>query len=139
LHLSIFYEYQQFLQHRICFLIQLQLQLVNVYRNRRYFVIKLHTWFLCTFCDFENDMHLKMKLDKIWCRLLYQHGSFQIINKIYFLNNIFRKNWWNALIWVTGHCNREAVSRNRYGVEKTVDTHKLLIKAIKCYACFQEI
>jgi hypothetical protein len=44
---------------------------------------------------------------------------------------IFRKNWWNALIWVTGHCNREAVSRNRYSVEKTVDTHKILIDAIK--------
>jgi hypothetical protein len=27
-------------------------------------------------------------------------------------------------MWVTGHCNRAAVSRNRYGVEKTVDTHK---------------
>jgi hypothetical protein len=25
-----------------------------------------------------------------------------------------------------------AVSRNRYGVEKTVDTHKILINAIKC-------
>jgi hypothetical protein len=35
------------------------------------------------------------------------------------------------LIWVTGHCNRAAVSRNRYGVEKTVDTHKILINAIK--------
>ena len=32
-----------------------------------------------------------------------------------------------------------AVSRNRYGVEKTVDTHKILINAIKCYVCFQEI
>jgi hypothetical protein len=30
-----------------------------------------------------------------------------------------------------GHCNRAAVSRNRYGVEKTVDdTHKILINAI---------
>jgi hypothetical protein len=37
------------------------------------------------------------------------------------------------------HCNRAAVSRNRYGVEKTVDTHKILINAIKCYACLQEI
>jgi hypothetical protein len=27
-----------------------------------------------------------------------------------------------VLKWVTGHCNRAAVSRNRYGVEKTVDT-----------------
>ena len=42
-----------------------------------------------------------------------------------------RKNWWNALIWITGHCNRAAVSRNRYGVEKTVDTHKILINAKK--------
>ena len=44
LHLSIFYDYQQFFQHRICFSIQPQLQLVNLHRNRRYFVIKLHTW-----------------------------------------------------------------------------------------------
>jgi hypothetical protein len=41
------------------------------------------------------------------------------------------KNWWNVLIWFTGHCNRAAVSRSRYGVEKTVDTHKILINAIK--------
>jgi hypothetical protein len=49
LHLSIFYEYQQFFQHRICFSIQPQLQLVNVHRNRRYFVIKLHTWFCLSY------------------------------------------------------------------------------------------
>ena len=36
------------------------------------------------------------------------------------------------LKWVTG--NRAAVSRNRYGVEKTVDTHKILINAIKLVA-----
>jgi hypothetical protein len=45
------------------------------------------------------------------------------------LNNIIK----NELIWVTGHCNRAAVSSNRYGVEKTVDTHKILINAIKYY------
>jgi hypothetical protein len=32
-----------------------------------------------------------------------------------------------------------AVSRNRYGVEKTVGTHKILINAIKFYDCLQEI
>ena len=32
-----------------------------------------------------------------------------------------------------------AVSRNRYDAEKTVDTHKILINAIKCYVCLQEI
>ena len=35
--------------------------------------------------------------------------------------------------------NRVALSRNRYGVEKTVDTHKILINTIKCYVCLQEI
>ena len=32
-----------------------------------------------------------------------------------------------------------AVSRNRYGIEKTVDTHTILINAIKFYVCLQEI
>ena len=49
LHLFILYEYQQFFQHRICFSIQPQLQLVNLHRNRRYFVIKLHTWFCLSY------------------------------------------------------------------------------------------
>ena len=49
LHLSILYEYQQFFQHRICFSIQPQLQHVNLHRNRRYFVIKLHTWFCLSY------------------------------------------------------------------------------------------
>ena len=48
-------------------------------------------------------------------------------------------NCWYLLIWVTGHCNRAAVSRNRYGVEKTVDTHTILINAIQFYVCLQEI
>ena len=49
LHLSILYEYQQFFQHRICFSIQPQLQLINLHRNQRYFVIKLHTWFCLSY------------------------------------------------------------------------------------------
>jgi hypothetical protein len=32
-----------------------------------------------------------------------------------------------------------AVSRNKYGVEKTVDTHTILINAITFYVCLQEI
>jgi hypothetical protein len=61
-------------------------------------------------------------------------------NKEYLSNIIKKKNWWNMLKWVTrGHCNRAAVSRNRYGVEKTVDTHKILINAIQFYVCLQEI
>ena len=57
-----------------------------------------------------------------------------------FLNNIIKKkNWRNALIWVTGHCYRATASRNRYGVEKTVDAHKILINAITFYVCLQEI
>ena len=64
------------------------------------------------------------------------------IQEIAFLNNLINKtNCCDVLIWVTGQCNRAAVSRNRYGVEKTVDidTHKILINAIKFYVCLQEI
>jgi hypothetical protein len=32
-----------------------------------------------------------------------------------------------------------AVLGNRYGVEQTVDTHNILINAIKCYVCLLEI
>jgi hypothetical protein len=39
-----------------------------------------------------------------------------------------------VLKWVTGHCNRAAVSTNRYDVQKTVGTHKILIIAIQFYA-----
>jgi hypothetical protein len=57
-----------------------------------------------------------------------------------YLNNLInKKNCWDVLIWVTGHCNRAAVSRNGYGLEKTVDTHNILINAIKFYAYLQEI
>jgi hypothetical protein len=49
LHITIFYEYQQFFQHCICFSIQPQLQLVNLHKNQRYFVVKLHTWFCLSY------------------------------------------------------------------------------------------
>ena len=71
LHLSIFYEYQQFFQHRICFSIQPQLQLVNLHRNRRYFDIKLHTWFCLSY-------FLKTNI-KLYC--IYQY--FMSINSFF--------------------------------------------------------
>ena len=71
LHLSISYEYQQFFQHRICFSIQPQLQLVNLHRNRRYFVIKLHTWFCLSY-------FLKTNI-KLYC--IYQY--FMSINSFF--------------------------------------------------------
>jgi hypothetical protein len=66
LHLSIFYEYQQFYQHRICF------------SKQKYLYV---------------DLRVEVA----------------------------------------------AVSRNRYGVDKTVDTHKILINAIQFYVCLLEI
>ena len=72
----------------------------------------------------------------IYIELIYKIISFfyEVVN-----NLIKKKLLVDVLIWVTGHCNRAAVSRNRYGVEKTVDTHKILINAIKFYVCLQEI
>ena len=43
------------------------------------------------------------------------------------------------LLYVNLRVEVAAVSRNRYGVDQTVDTHKILINAIKCYVCLQEI
>ena len=61
-------------------------------------------------------------------------SNFPSTSKLSYQTTLLRKNWWNVQMLVTGHCNRAAVSRNRYGVEKTVDTPKILINAIKCYA-----
>jgi hypothetical protein len=48
--------------------------------------------------------------------------------------------WRNiSVFYVNLRVEVAAVSRNRDGVEKTVDTHKILINAIKCYVCLQEI
>jgi hypothetical protein len=71
LHLSIFYEYRQFFQHRICFSIQPQLQLVNLHRIHRYFVIKLHTWFCLSYFLKTN----------IKCYCIYQY--FMSINSFF--------------------------------------------------------
>ena len=78
LHLSIFYEYRQFFQHRICFSIQPQLQLVNLHRNRRYFVIKLHTWFCLSY-------FLKPNI-KLYC--IYQY--FMSINSFFNIVSVSR-------------------------------------------------
>ena len=43
------------------------------------------------------------------------------------------------LLYVNLPVEVTAVSRNRYGVDQTVDTHNILINAIKCYVCLQEI
>jgi hypothetical protein len=102
-------------------------QLSRLYR--RYFVIKLHTWFCLSY-------FLKTNI-QFYC--IYQYfmsiNSFFNTVSVSRYNTLFRKNCWNVLKWVTGHCNRAAVSRNRYGVKKTVDTHKILINAIKLYVC----
>jgi hypothetical protein len=58
-------------QHRICFSIQPQLQLVNLHRNRRYFVIKLHTW-LCLSYILRTNI-------KLYC--IYQY--FMSINSFF--------------------------------------------------------
>jgi hypothetical protein len=55
------------------------------------------------------------------------------------LSIIFREDKHKNDFYVNLRVDVGAVSRHRYGVEKTVDTHKILINAIKCYVCLQEI
>ena len=47
------------------------------------------------------------------------------------LNNIIKKK--------TYELNLRLYRETEYRVEKTVDTHKILINAITCYVCLQEI
>jgi hypothetical protein len=66
------------LRKSICFSIQPQLQLLNLHRNRRYFVIKLHTWFCLTY-------FLKTNI-KFYC--IYQY--FMSINSFFNIISISR-------------------------------------------------
>jgi hypothetical protein len=65
----------------------------------------------------------------VYCSLQYINGWRYINRSIIFLQDTA------SLLRV----EVAAVSRNRYRVEKTVDTHKILINAIKFYVCLQEI
>jgi hypothetical protein len=93
--------------------IQPQLQLINLHRNRRYFVIKLHTWFCLSY-------FLKTNI-KFYCIYQYVQPSYEhhtIVSRfapsVVIKQPYSEKNCWVLLIWVTGHCNRAAVSRNRW-------------------------
>ena len=100
LHSSIFYEYQQLFQHRICFSIQPQLQLINLHRKRRYFVIKLHTWFCLSY-------FLKTNI-KLYC--IYQY--FMSINSFFNTVSVSRYRYiYKLLTWVTllNHVHVESV------------------------------
>ena len=58
-----------------------------------------------------------------------------VIYELSLLNNIIKKKLLERAN--LGH-GWAAVSRNRYGVEKTVDTHKILINAIKFKFVFKK-
>ena len=70
-----FMSINSFFQPRICFSKQPQLQLVNIHRNRRYFVIKVHIWFCLSY-------FLKTNI-KFYC--IYQY--FMSINS--FFNTVY--------------------------------------------------
>jgi hypothetical protein len=66
-------------RNRICFSIQPQIQLVNLHRKQRYFVIKLHTWFCLSY-------FLKTNI-KFYC--IYQ----------YFINSFFNTVSVSQYLW----------------------------------------
>jgi hypothetical protein len=121
--------------HRICFSIQPQLQLVNLHRNRRYFVIKLHTWF---HLSYFLKTHIKFySIDQYFMSI---NSFFNTVSVSRYSRPITVTRGRNISdFYVNLRVEVAAVSRNRYGVEKTVDTHTILINAIKFYVCLQEI
>jgi hypothetical protein len=81
-------------------------------------VVRLLTDFVCLY-NYEFGLSL--------CKIV--RSSVILLLPLVFLNNIIKKNLVKRAH--LGHCNRAAVSRNRYGVEQTVDTHKILINETK--------
>jgi hypothetical protein len=115
---------------------------VPLQKNISLFISKLVGFFskLCFSCSHRNRFVINRQCNNIiilYYIIEFLFLYFAIVIPCSFCHS--EKKCWVLLIWVTGHCNRAAVSRNRYGVEKTVDTHKILINAIKFYVCLQEI
>jgi hypothetical protein len=116
--------------------------------------------FLCRFTRwsiiFLEDKHTAPDYSDPWPRLarpssfflirLFNHASCFLTHSKVCLSsrNMIDKTVWSFMTkylrflckFTSWSC---AVSRNRYGVEKTVDTHTILINAIKFYVCLQEI
>jgi hypothetical protein len=116
LHLSIFYEYQHFFQHCICFLIQppdYSDPWPRLARSSNFFLVMLFNKCNKIVCLSSRNM-----IDKTICEVLWRNISDFYVNL---------------------RVEVPAVSRNRYNVEQTVDTHKILINAMKFYVCLQEI
>ena len=81
----------------------------------------------------EQTVDTHKKIDK--CNKILCLSSRNIIDK-----TLCEVSWRNISdFYVHLRVEVAAVSINRYGVETTVDTHKILINAIKFYVCLQEI
>ena len=65
-----FMSINSFFQHRICLPIQPQLQFVNLHRNRRYFVIKLHTWF-CLSYFLKTNINFIAFINILWVSTVF--------------------------------------------------------------------
>ena len=65
-----FMSINSFFQHRICLSIQPQLQFVNLHRNRRYFVIKLHTWF-CLSYFLKTNINFIAFINILWVSTVF--------------------------------------------------------------------
>ena len=57
------------------------LQLVNLYRNRRYFVIKLHTWFCLIFLEDKHNILLHLSIFYEYQQFFQHRICFQITNE----------------------------------------------------------
>jgi hypothetical protein len=95
----------KFFQHRICFSIQPQLQIVNLHRNRRYFVIKLHTWFCLSYflktnikfyCIYQYFMSIKsffntVSVSRYSRPITVTRDPDYLVPSVYFLIMLFNK------------------------------------------------
>jgi hypothetical protein len=108
--------------NRICFSIQPQLQLVNLHRNWRYFVIKLHTWFCLSYFLKTN----------IKFYFIYQFVLREYILRVHILVSSEHKlcQTWNTCLlsciyWSAHHTQSHNTARLKTGVYKLVERAKV--------------
>ena len=109
-----------FFQHRICFSIQPQLHLVNLHRNRRYFVIKLHTWFclsyfvksnITIYCIYQYFMSINSFVNTVsvsrYSRpITVTHDPDQHVPAVFFLIMLFKYN----ILYYSFNCKKHQMT-----------------------------
>jgi hypothetical protein len=97
---------------------------LNRYTDKLYIFGKSITWLIEISISSLSSVvtlwdNLGQKSNPYLKKKCYQTLTISFLRTFFVIKQPYsEKNCWDLLIWVTGHCNRAAVSRNRYVLKK---------------------